>query len=108
MSQTELNTYITEIETWRAKRENALRAPDSWLSLAGLFHLHEGQFTVGSAESNDIILPASAPAQLGTLEFAEGKARLTMITTDAVLVDGKIMRQAAFLSNKPGNMIDFI
>ena len=99
MTQTELNTYTTEIENWRVKRENALRAPDSWLSLAGLFHLYDGQFTIGSADRNDIVLPASAPAHLGTLEFAAGKAKLSITTDDAVFVDGKSIRQAALIDN---------
>lgn len=34
--------YTTETEKWRADREAALRTPDGWLSVAGLFWLHEG------------------------------------------------------------------
>lgn len=99
MTQTEHSSYITEIENWRVKRENALRAPDSWLSLAGLFHLYDGHFTIGSAAGNDIMLPASAPAALGTLDFAAGKARLSVTTNDTVLVDGKAVRQAELIDN---------
>jgi uncharacterized protein (DUF1684 family) len=33
-------------EKWRADREASLRAPDGWLSVAGLLWLHEGENTV--------------------------------------------------------------
>lgn len=99
MTEAEHSSYLTEIEAWRAKREQDLRAPDSWLSLAGLFHLYNGHFTLGSDASNEILLPASAPAQLGTLDFQAGKATLTITCTEPVLVDGKAVRHATLVDN---------
>jgi uncharacterized protein (DUF1684 family) len=80
--------YLAEIEAWRRQREVDLRAPDSWLSLTGLFVLADGCHTIGSALDNDIVLPSSAPARLGEVEFQAGKARLTVTTAEPVLVDG--------------------
>lgn len=99
MTESERSSYVTEIESWRAKREQDLRAPDSWLSLAGLFHLYNGHFTIGSDVSNEILLPASAPAQLGTLDFQAGEATLTITCAEPVLVDGKAVRQANLVDN---------
>ena len=99
MTQTEISSYMTEIEKWRAKREQDLRAPDSWLSLAGLFHLQNGQYSIGSAETNDIILPASAPATVGIIDYQDGKATVTITTDETVLIDGKPSRQSNLIDN---------
>jgi uncharacterized protein len=52
------------IEAWRAKHEADYRR--DFVSIAGLYPLKAGPNTAGSAASNDIVLPASAPARLGT------------------------------------------
>src|SRR6478736_9703159 len=66
--------YAREIEQWRAKREEGLRAPDGWLSVVGLHWLREGTSTIGSAEGSDVRLPADAPARIGTIDLAKGRA----------------------------------
>src|SRR5438876_7474361 len=66
--------YVREIEDWRAKREEGLRAPDGWLSVVGLHWLREGTSTIGSAEGSDIRLPPPAPPRVGALEFSRGRA----------------------------------
>ena len=38
--------YIESVETWRKQREESLKAPDGWLSVAGLVWLDEGENTV--------------------------------------------------------------
>ena len=42
----------TDIAKWRADYEASLKAPDGWLSVAGLVWLHEGPNTVGPAVLN--------------------------------------------------------
>jgi uncharacterized protein len=91
--------YITQIERWRTQREAELRSPDGWLSLCGLFVLTEGRHTIGSGADCDIRLPASAPDQLGLLEFHQGQASLVVTTAAPVLVDGAPMRQATLIDN---------
>ncbi|MDH3744701.1 MAG: DUF1684 domain-containing protein [Acidobacteriota bacterium] len=59
--------YIAEVEEWRSDREERLRRPDGWLSLAGLFWLEEGENRFGSAPDNDLVFPMPAPAYLGRL-----------------------------------------
>src|SRR5688572_3215089 len=64
--------YVAEIEQWRAKREENLRADGGWLTVTGLFWLKDGPNTLGSAPGNDIVLPPSAPARLGVIDFEGG------------------------------------
>ena len=51
--------YVSEIEKWRAAREERLKADGGWLTVTGLFWLKDGANTFGSDKANDIVLPAS-------------------------------------------------
>jgi uncharacterized protein (DUF1684 family) len=68
------DAYRDEIERWRQKRLDALKTDDGWLSVSGLFWLKPGETKIGSDPSNDVMLPARAPASLATLTLADGKA----------------------------------
>jgi uncharacterized protein len=60
--------YFESIREWQKQRDAALRSQDGWLTLAGLFWLKPGDHTIGSADSNDFVLPkGSAPAHVGRL-----------------------------------------
>jgi uncharacterized protein (DUF1684 family) len=48
---------------WQAKHEVDYRR--DWVSIAGLYDLKPGVNTAGSGSTNDIVLPASLPAELG-------------------------------------------
>ncbi len=54
---------IQETIAWRAKHEADYRR--EWSTIAGLHILMRGAQTAGSASSNDIVLPPSAPPALG-------------------------------------------
>jgi uncharacterized protein (DUF1684 family) len=62
-----------ENEAWRAKHEADYRR--DWVTIAGLHFLEPGSHTAGSARSNDIVLPASAPPVLGRFALANGIVR---------------------------------
>jgi uncharacterized protein len=66
--------YRDDIERWRQKRLETLKADDGWLTVSGLFWLKAGETKIGSDPSNDILLPARTPDLLGTLKLADGKA----------------------------------
>src|SRR5690348_3875164 len=69
--------YRASVEKWRAQREAHLKADDGWLTVAGLFWLHQGENRFGSDPLNDIVLPArSSPADAGSLDFDGSKATL--------------------------------
>src|ERR1700683_554919 len=70
-----VSTYETEVLKWREQRVASLKAPDGWLSLAGLFWFHEGANRFGKDPACDIPLP-DGPAQAGVFEFHNGKVTL--------------------------------
>jgi len=71
-------TYEDSIRAWQQHRDAGLRAPDGWLTLVGLFWLKPGPNTIGSADSNDFVLPkTSAPAHAGTLHLQGDKITFT-------------------------------
>ncbi len=62
--------YSDSVHEWQVQRNAKLREPDSWLALVGLYWLKPGNNTIGSAETNDFVLPkGSAPGQIGTLRL---------------------------------------
>lgn len=79
--------YTAEVEAWRARREERLRRPDGWLTLAGLFWLREGPNRFGSGPDNDLVFPDKAPARLGVATVAEGKVAVDL--EPGVLVNGQ-------------------
>src|SRR5580658_5546683 len=67
-------SYKESVEQWRHKYEATLESEDGWLTVAGLFWLHEGENKFGTDPLNDIILPeGSAPADIGYFDFHAGK-----------------------------------
>jgi len=61
------DAYRSEIERFRQRRVADLKAEDGWLSVVGLHWLHQGESRLGSDPSSDILLPAGAPASVGSL-----------------------------------------
>ena len=55
-------THAAAVADFHAARVAELEAPDSWLSLIALHWLPEGETTLGSAEDNDVVLPAGKAA----------------------------------------------
>jgi uncharacterized protein (DUF1684 family) len=66
-------SYVKEIEVWRQERETGLKKDGSWLTVAGLFWLREGESTVGAAPENDFVLPEGAPPFVGAFGYHDGK-----------------------------------
>jgi uncharacterized protein len=95
--------YLASVEKWRKEREAALKKPDGWLSVAGLFWLHEGANRVGSDPASDIVLPAGrAPLQVGVIEFRQGKAFFKIAKNANATLNGKIVVDSALESDKSG------
>ena len=72
-----VSTYQSEMAAWRHARVAGLKAEDGWLSLTGLFWLHEGPNRFGTDESSDIVLPAGA-ARAGVFHLDHGQVTVTM------------------------------
>ena len=56
--------YRDSVERWRAGRLERLTSPEGWLSVVGLWWLHEGSNTVGTSPGDDVVLPIAAAAPL--------------------------------------------
>ena len=80
--------FADQIQKWRATREEKLRAPNSWLSLAGRYPLKPGSNTFGTGKNNDVIFPATlagvGPERLGTLEVEPQAKKVTLKLADGV------------------------
>jgi uncharacterized protein (DUF1684 family) len=86
--------YFNSIREWQKQRAAGLRSEDSWLTLAGLFWLKPGDNTIGSADSNNFVLPnGSAPVHIGRLTLNGQKVIFTS-------VDGK-SRTLSYDEEKP-------
>ena len=62
--------YVAEIDAWHAGRVDRLTDETGWLTLVGLYPLHEGVNTVGSGADADVRLVAKAPPSLGRITVA--------------------------------------
>jgi len=68
------STYTDSIREWQQQRDKSLRSENGWLTLVGLFWLKPGNNTIGSAASNDFLLPkGSAPEHAGTVRLSGGE-----------------------------------
>jgi uncharacterized protein (DUF1684 family) len=76
-----------ESEAWRAKHEADYRR--DWVTIAGLHFLESGSQTAGSARSNDIVLPASAPPVIGRFILANDVVRFEPESGVAVTVESR-------------------
>lgn len=67
-------SYQTEIRQWQRNREATLKADDGWLTVVGLFWLKQGENTVGTDRTSNVVLPqGSAPLRAGFFEFHNDK-----------------------------------
>jgi len=95
--------YRQSIEKWRHDYEADLTSDSGWLSVSGLFWLHEGENRFGSDPLNDIVLPASAPAQAGTFDFHAGKTIVHIHPGVTATMNGKPVQSAEL---RPDNRED--
>src|SRR5205809_1211995 len=71
------SAYQQSVEKWRQAYESRLKSDTGWLTVTGLFWLHEGENRFGSDPLNDIVLPAEAvPPVAGSFDF---HARKTVV-----------------------------
>jgi len=71
--------YIQQIDDWYKQRVERLKEKDSWLSLAGLFWLEEGENSFGSDKSNSIIFPEGKAADfMGWFDLENGEVKIRL------------------------------
>ncbi len=102
-------SYRASIEQWRRQREAELRAPDGWLSLAGLFWLKEGTNWAGSRPGSDVALPAGKVSEsIGVFELHGGAVRFRAAKGARVLVNGKTVSDVALKSDAGAQQPDIV
>jgi len=65
--------HAAEVQQWRDKHEADYRR--DWATIAGLYQLRAGPNTAGSGPKNDLRLPESLPASLGTFVLTGDEVR---------------------------------
>lgn len=90
----------TATEHWREQMERSLRAETGWLALAGLFWLVPGVNRVGSDRSNQIVLPDSAPASLGSFTLQDSQVTFTADPGASVTINGEPAATATLRSDR--------
>ncbi len=96
---TSIKAYENQISKFRSERETRLRENErSWLALAGLYWLEEGNNTFGRDSVNDIQLQNDAiPAKAGVFQYKNGAVTLRVndgveMTCNGAPVKFKILR----------------
>jgi len=89
--------------TWRAERDQKMKSPTSWLTIAGLFWLEDGEKTFGTDTRNNIVLPeGSAPPFAGRFMLQNGEVRV--VSSGSVLKhEGTIIEEMVMKSDVDGD-----
>jgi uncharacterized protein len=91
------DSHRQAVEKWRAKHEADYRK--EYVGLAGLFPLKPGLNSVGSASSNDIVLPASTPASVGRFVLDNSRVRFEPQAGVKATIKGQPVAGGAVLKN---------
>ncbi|MGC9947285.1 MAG: DUF1684 domain-containing protein [Bryobacteraceae bacterium] len=80
------DAYLAQIEEWRRHREAALKADGGWLTVTGLFWLHDGTNSFSSTSpSASILLPAGPGVRDGEFDLHNGRVLLRLDGQNRVL-----------------------
>jgi uncharacterized protein len=92
------STYRAQVEKWRRAYEATLKSDDGWLTVTGLFWLHEGENKFGSDPLNDIVVTeGNVPAELGSFNMHDGKIEVTISPGVQIKMKGQTVQSAAIL-----------
>jgi uncharacterized protein (DUF1684 family) len=94
--------YRAEVEKWRTQREERLKADGGWLTVSGLFWLHDGVNPFGSAPTNEIVLPPRSPERAGVFELRQGKVTARMMAGVPATVGGQPLTSKELKSDSAG------
>ncbi len=88
---------------WRIERDQQMRNPTSWLTIAGLFWLEEGEHTFGTDPKNKIRLPeGSAPAFAGTFIRHNDVVKVIHTGNTAMTIEGKQINEQVLTPDASG------
>jgi uncharacterized protein len=98
-------SYQQSVETWRKNYEAKLTSDVGWLTVSGIFWLHEGENRFGSDPLNDIVLPAPVPPVAGVFDFHAGKTTVRLEKGVQASVGGKPVGSAEL---RPDQKADYL
>lgn len=98
-----MDTYQKKIREWQKTLDTNLRKENSWLALAGLFWLEEGENSFGSGDVNDIVFPNDAtPEMIGSFLVQDDNVKLDVTGDTLVDVDGVPAKEASLQPDASG------
>jgi uncharacterized protein (DUF1684 family) len=101
--QPQQDSYREELTKWRQLLDDNLREEDSWLALADLYWLEEGENSFGTDPENKIVLPfGSAPGIVGNFLMKDGQVTAIIESGVEVFIDGEIKDQASLKADSSG------
>lgn len=103
-----LSAHELEVLEWRERRLNRLTEPYGWLSLVALEFLADGEYRVGAADDNEIVV-GSGPARWGSIQIVGSEAWFVTAPGAAVRVDGRLIAEAAMLpasDDRPATIVE--
>ena len=98
------NDYIESIKSWRKQRVDKLTSGSSWLSLAGLYRLKEGENTFGSSRENKIKFPEKAAPRMGSFYVDGDSVFMTVREEVEIWLEETPVKLASMLPDSSGKM----
>jgi uncharacterized protein (DUF1684 family) len=94
------NAYLEELKQWDKARVAALKDPNGWLNLEGLFWFKKGVNSFGSASTNDLVYNNAAfPKHLGDFIYEDGKVYWKDGVTEKIsITDGDLVQNSGTLN----------
>jgi uncharacterized protein (DUF1684 family) len=81
------NLYLEELKQWDGARIAALKDPNGWLNLEGLFWFKKGVNSFGSAKENELVYDNTAfPKHLGDFIYEDGKVYWKDAATEKITI----------------------
>ena len=85
---------------WREARDQSMKQPTSWLTIAGLFWLQDGPNSFGTNPSNRLQLPeGSAPDFAGTFMLEDGDVNVIPAPGAEIRIDDEIIGETTLRSD---------
>ncbi|MDA3822437.1 MAG: DUF1684 domain-containing protein [Bacteroidales bacterium] len=95
--------YIESIKQWQHERLQGLKDKDGWLNIAGIYWLKEGEQTLGSDPSNDIVFPEKAQAFIASLSLINESVHLKVNKDAELYYKNERVNELDLMSNSSEN-----
>ena len=95
--------FVEAEQEWRAERDQEMRSPTSWLTIAGLFWLDEGENTFGTDPTNKIKIPAGSASPFAG-KFILNKVEIRVVSSSGTTIknEEKVIKEKTLRSDRNG------